>query len=111
LEHARGALASLQNLGFTHITTPEQLFEKFAEVDPVDEVLEVMANVEAYLDIASMRFVDYISLNTEHYLVNVVGEKINAAVLADLDLDGEGIRERCSKWMMPNNVNAIASAA
>lgn len=98
-EAIQAALSSLRSVGFHDLSSPEQLLEKLVEPDPVDEVLEIMANVVAYLDIASIRFVDYITLHIEEYLVNAIGEKINAAVVADLDLSGANIEERCLRWM------------
>lgn len=114
------ALSSLRSVGFHDLSSPEQLLEKLVEPDPVDEVLEIMANVVAYLDseffltcslshlsltrlapfaVASLRFVDYITLHIEDYLVNAIGDKINAAVVANLDLSGANIEERCLRWM------------
>jgi len=87
-------------MGFSDMS-PEKLFEKLVDPDPVDDVLEAMANVEAYLDAASARFIDYVILQVEHCLVNSVGEKINAAVLSTLDLSGPEISERCLRWMSP----------
>lgn len=48
-EVMQAALSSLRSMGFGDMS-PEKLFEKLVEPDPVDDVLEVMANVEAYLD-------------------------------------------------------------
>ncbi|KAG9040030.1 hypothetical protein FRB95_004502 [Tulasnella sp. JGI-2019a] len=96
------ALMTLANLGFTDITSPEKLYSKLADAEApesVDGVLEVMANVDSYLDVASTRFVDYAAMHLEHHLVNAVGEKINAAVLSTLDLASEGIKEQCVRWM------------
>ncbi|KAG9000712.1 hypothetical protein FRB90_011744, partial [Tulasnella sp. 427] len=93
------ALSSLRSVGFHDLSSPEQLLEKLVEPDPIDEVLEVMANVVAYLDLASIRFADYITLHIEDHLVNAIGEKINDAVVANLDLSGVNIEERCLRWM------------
>lgn len=117
-EVMQAALSSLRSMGFGDMS-PEKLFEKLVQPDPVDDVLEVMANVEAYLDgeclppfavrfmktnfnaitAASARFIDYVTLQVEHCYVNAVGEKINAAVLSTLDLSGPEISERCLRWM------------
>ncbi len=32
------------------MTTPEKLYEKFSEPDPVMDILKVMAHVDAYID-------------------------------------------------------------
>lgn len=47
------ALTTLAKLGFKDITTPDKLYAKLADLEApesMDEVLEVMANVDAYLD-------------------------------------------------------------
>lgn len=119
------AITTLSNLGFKDITTPERLYAKLADVESpesIDEVLEVMANVDAYLDgecfgcplcksmigksdvsflvpAASTRFVDYAAMHIEHHLVNAIGERINAAVLSTLDLASDGIKSQCIQWM------------
>ncbi|KAG8890057.1 hypothetical protein FRB98_001170 [Tulasnella sp. 332] len=101
-QEVKRALTTLKNLGFMDITSPEKLYARLADLESpesIDAVIEVMANVDAYLQAASTRFVDYAAMNLEHHLVNTIGEKINSAVLSALDLGSEGIKAQCVRWM------------
>ncbi|KAI0696226.1 P-loop containing nucleoside triphosphate hydrolase protein [Cerioporus squamosus] len=97
------AIAAFEKLGVK--LKPEDL-AKFTPVDENQEVLELMAEVRAYFEIASKRIIDLVMFAIDQHFLYEFSAALHRVLYEKLGLHEPNARERCERYLVeePNVV-------
>ncbi|KAG8755211.1 hypothetical protein FRC14_004253 [Serendipita sp. 396] len=96
-ESLRNALFHLGELGFDGLDVEKLL--RLLPPDPADAMIEIMAEVRAYYQVAFKRFVDNISMIIDYELLKVFYRTLSIAILTKLSSNGADFRDRCNSFL------------
>lgn len=96
-------LKGLTRLGLTGIE-PADLTRIIPE-GPQDRSLEVMARVQAYFQVASRRFVDYVPMTVDQELLRGLSKGLASAVKKEITFNRADIKDYCEELLRePSNI-------
>ncbi|CAE6452553.1 unnamed protein product [Rhizoctonia solani] len=90
------AIAHLTKMGLS--VQPVDL-GKLIQAEAEDELIDIMAEVRAYYQVAYKRFVDVIPMATDETLVRGFSRGLEKRLFEGLGVSGEGAKERCASLL------------
>ncbi|KAG8688258.1 hypothetical protein FRC11_005773 [Ceratobasidium sp. 423] len=72
---------------------------KLIQAEAEDELIDIMAEVRAYYQVAYKRFVDVIPMATDETLVRGFCRGLEKRLFEGLGVSGEGAKERCASLL------------
>ncbi|KAG9102798.1 hypothetical protein FRC06_001100 [Ceratobasidium sp. 370] len=89
-------VAHLSKMGL--LVEPQNL-AKLLNSDPDEDVIDIMAEVRAYYQVAYKRFVDVIPMTVDETLVRGFSRGLEKRLFEGLGVSGDGAKERCAGFL------------